>query len=64
MTDVDSANLCQRCEGKGIITCPKCKGKGKIKKLYYNLTAVGDDEIVEPCMLCQGEGLIECPDCT
>ena len=64
MSDIDNGNTCKRCEGEGKITCPKCKGKGEIKKLYYNLTTVGDDEVVESCMLCGGKGGIECPNCS
>lgn len=57
-------NQCQRCKGKGTITCTKCGGKGYISgwgepSPCYTCGGYGDC----PPDIQNGRGYITCPDC-
>lgn len=57
---------CDRCSGKGTITCPTCKGRGKIRKGIY-IPIFDDmfdkDDDFSKCVNCDGAGKVRCSAC-
>ncbi len=47
---------CERCEGRGQITCPRCDGyRGR-------WVTIGEEQKWEACLECYGRGSVRCPD--
>lgn len=44
--------ICKKCRGEGLVTCPACGGKGKLQN---------DEE--NECPMCKGKGKVICSLC-
>jgi DnaJ-class molecular chaperone len=53
----EHVEVCPKCNGAKVVTCPHCEGEGGWEHI------IGGETTWETCHICWGKRVVDCPEC-